>query len=353
MKRAALWELGRAADGSMRDALSLTDQAIGFGNGKINEQEVRQMLGSIDQQYVIQLVEALIAQQAAKVFEKQSRHWLSTTPITPMHLDELLSLLHHIAIQQAIPNYQHPDLINNDAIQKLAAQIPAEDIQLYYQVGINGQRDLSLAPDPRKGFEMTLLRMLAFKPQNAPQLSKTSTQVSPQMTPQTTPQAAPQTTPQVAAGNTAKKLHPAPTAPVEVTLHNLSADNWHLMFEQLGLSGVIHNIANHCILNAMQKNPTIVCQMHFTLDEKQAALFNNSHQERLATYLSQKFSCPISITITVAAVHRETPSAIQLRLQQERQAAAEQLFVNDPHVKNILDYFDGTLLSDSIKPIHH
>jgi len=335
----ALWQLGRAADGSMRDGLSLTDQAIGFGNGKVLEQEVRLMLGSIDQQYIVQLLEALRMQNAKTLLETVAS-LAEHNPDYSNALNELLSFLHRIAIQQAIPDYHNPDFGNDHAVRQLALQTPAEDIQLFYQLGIHGQRDLSLAPDPKAGFEMTLLRMLAFKPQGIPQLPKTAPSTgsrSPEMT---------------GAGNSAKKSQPASTTPVEVNLQNLSPDNWHLLFQQLNLSGVIHNIANHCILNSVKEFQEGY-QLQFTLDETQAALFNNSHQERLATFLSQKFSCTISINITLAAVHRETPAALQLRLQNERQAAAEKLFTADPQVQALLGHFDGKIVGNSIQPVSH
>lgn len=338
-EESALWQLGRAADGSMRDALSLTDQAIGFGNGKVLEQEVRLMLGSIDQQYVVQLLDNLRLQNAKGILEAVAA-LAQHNPDYSSALNELLSLLHRIAIQQAIPEYHNTDFANDEVVRQLAQQIPAEDIQLFYQLGIHGQRDLSLAPDPRAGFEMALLRMLAFKPQGIPQLPKTPA-IAGSQTAETT-----------GTGNTAKKLQPASTTPVEVTLPSLSPDNWHLFFQQLNLSGVIHNIANHCILNSVKENQGAY-QLQFILDETQAALFNNSHQERLASFLSQKFSCVISIIITLAEVHRETPAAVQLRLQQERQAAAEKLFTGDSQVQALLGHFDGKIISNSIQPVHH
>src|SRR5690606_21268148 len=186
-------------------------------------------------------------------------------------------------------------------IRELSQQLPAEDIQLFYQLGLHGQRDLPLAPDPRSGFEMTLLRMLAFKPQGIPNLSKTSSLSNSQ------------SADAEETDNIIKKSRPAPVTPVEFTLEYLSPDNWHLFFEQLNLSGIIYTIANHCILNACKEVQGSYA-LQFTLDETQAALFNNSHPERLASFFSQKFSCPVNISINISATHRETPAAIQLRL---------------------------------------
>jgi DNA polymerase-3 subunit gamma/tau len=185
-----------------------------------------------------------------------------------------------------------------------------------------------------------LLRMLAFKPPGTPSSPKTS------------PLTGSSTTETNEKGTLVKKLQPASTTPVEVSLQNLSPDNWHLLFQQLDLSGVIHNIANHCNLDSIQENQGAY-HLQLTLDETQAALFNTSHQERLASFLSQKFSCSVTVKITPAAVLRETPAAVQQRLQREQQEAAEKLFLNDPQIQALIGHFEGKVISDSIHPVHH
>ncbi|MFA7554789.1 MAG: DNA polymerase III subunit gamma/tau, partial [Spongiibacteraceae bacterium] len=168
-EEAGLWLLGRAADGSMRDAMSLTDQAISFGSGKLLEADVRSMLGTIDQRAVYEIIHALTAADGAKVLaavQSLSEH----APDYMSALEEILTLLHRIAIAQAVPDAADNSFGDREQIIQLAAQISAEDIQLYYQLGLNGRRDLPLAPDPRSGFEMVLLRMLAFKPAGVAEL---------------------------------------------------------------------------------------------------------------------------------------------------------------------------------------
>ena len=159
----ALWLLGRAADGSMRDALSLTDQAIAFGSGKVGEDEVRSMLGSVDLSFVYQLLEAVLAGEPAAVMEVVSR-MAEHAPDFEGSLEELLSLLHRVAMAQALPDAIDNSWGDSERVAALAAALTAEDAQLFYQVALNGKRDLPLAPDPRRGFEMIMLRMLAFRP---------------------------------------------------------------------------------------------------------------------------------------------------------------------------------------------
>ncbi len=159
----ALWQLGRSADGSMRDALSLTDQAIAFGRGKITEAEVRTMLGTIDLTLVYSILEALASLNGKEVLDAVQR--LSEhAPDYSGALAELLSVLHRIAIGQALPEAVDNSSGDRDQVLALAQKLAAEDVQLFYQTALLGRRDLPLAPDPRSGFEMVLLRMLAFKP---------------------------------------------------------------------------------------------------------------------------------------------------------------------------------------------
>lgn len=164
----ALWLLGRSADGSMRDALSLTDQAIAYGSGRIAEVEVRVMLGTIDYGAVYGLMEALAAGDAAQLLDRVAHIAEHATDFGGI-LEELLSLLHRLAMAQAVPESIDNSRGDREQILTLARQLSAEDVQLFYQIGLHGRRDLPLAPDPRGGLEMALLRMLAFRPAGAPQ----------------------------------------------------------------------------------------------------------------------------------------------------------------------------------------
>jgi DNA polymerase-3 subunit gamma/tau len=160
----SLWLLGRAADGSMRDALSLTDQAIAFGSGKLGEADVRQMLGTIDNNSVYRLIEALTVSDGAALLAV-------VADLAEMGADfagvisELLVVMHRLAVAQTVPEGLDDSLGDRLKIIELASKIAAEDVQFYYQIGLAGRRDMGLAPDPRAGLEMLLLRMLAFKPQ--------------------------------------------------------------------------------------------------------------------------------------------------------------------------------------------
>jgi DNA polymerase-3 subunit gamma/tau len=162
-EEAALWHLGRAADGSMRDALSLTDQAISYGNNSVNETDVKSMLGSIDHRSVYELLNAVTKKDAAAVLETV----VKVSEFSPDYgalLAEVLSVLHRVAITQAVPEIVDNTHGDGELTVALANVISREDAQLFYQIGLMGQRDLPFSPDPRIGFEMTMLRMLAFTP---------------------------------------------------------------------------------------------------------------------------------------------------------------------------------------------
>ncbi|WP_350576039.1 DNA polymerase III subunit gamma/tau [Pseudomonas sp. HY2-MNA-CIBAN-0224] len=159
----ALWLLGRAADGSMRDAMSLTDQAIAFGEGKVLATDVRAMLGTLDHGQVFDLLHALIQGDARALLEAV-RHLAEQGPDWNGVLSEILNVFHRVAIAQALPEGVDNGHGDRDRVLSLAQAMPAEDVQFYYQMGLIGRRDLPLAPDPRGGFEMVLLRMLAFRP---------------------------------------------------------------------------------------------------------------------------------------------------------------------------------------------
>ena len=168
----ALWLLGRAADGSMRDAMSLTDQAIAFGEGKVLAADVRSMLGTLDHGQVYGVLQALLEGDARALLEAV-RHLAEQGPDWGGVLAEMLNVLHRVAVAQALPDAIDNGQGDRDRVLALAQALPAEDVQFYYQMGLIGRRDLPLAPDPRSGFEMVLLRMLAFRPADAEDAPRT------------------------------------------------------------------------------------------------------------------------------------------------------------------------------------
>ncbi|UQY35208.1 DNA polymerase III subunit gamma/tau [Pseudomonas fulva] len=215
----ALWLLGRAADGSMRDAMSLTDQAIAFGEGKVLAADVRSMLGTLDHGQVYGVLHALIEGDARGVIDAV-RQLAEQGPDWSGVLAEMLNVLHRVAIAQALPDAVDNGQGDRERVLGLAQALPAEDVQFYYQMGLIGRRDLPLAPDPRSGFEMVLLRMLAFRPAgegDAPKvalkpLGISQAKADPQVTP--VADAAPAASPAIAS--VAPEAPAAPSQPAAV-----------------------------------------------------------------------------------------------------------------------------------------
>ena len=171
-EESALWLLGKAAEGSMRDAMSLTDQAIAFGQGEIRHADVAAMLGTLDHRHVLALIEALAEADAARLLSEVAA-LAEQGPDFAAVLDDVTGILHRLAIAQMVPDAVDNGHGDRDDLLALAARFTAEDIQLYYQIGVQGRGDMGHAPDLRTALEMTLLRMLAFRPQGVPKPAQT------------------------------------------------------------------------------------------------------------------------------------------------------------------------------------
>ena len=348
---AALWLLARAADGSMRDALSLTDQAIAFGSEKIAETGVREMLGTMDRRLIHPMLDALIANDAPALLAAVAQ-LAEQNPDYSGALDELLSVLHRIAVAQAAPSVldQFPD--ERERLQHLASHMTAEDVQLYYQIGLNGQRDLSLAPDTRSGFEMALLRMLAFRPQSAANGGeKKKTELTRPVIPATPTKSAiaiatPVNKP-TATLSTVRPVAVQASAPTNNATpnHTLDSESWPSLWQRLPLAGIVRNTAGHCCLDHVEGS-----HYHFTLDTTHANLFNPSHAEKLTEVLRQYLAQPCDATITIGTPQKITPHQLQQQKQAQKLQEAEVSFRNDPNVIALLQQFDAQITEGSIEP---
>lgn len=345
-EEAALWLLARAADGSMRDALSLTDQAIAFSGEQVSEAAVRDMLGTMDRRLIHPLLDALISNDASALLTAVAQ-LAEQNPDYSGALDELLSLLHRIAIVQAVPaaTEQAPD--ERERLQYLASNMTAEDVQLYYQIGLNSQRDLAFAPDLRSGFEMALLRMLAFRPQGSADGDKKKTELT---RPATTKTSEPQVTPQQAAPS-AKPIPqaaPQPTTASSDTKPTLTTADWPALWKRLPLSGIVRNTAAHCCLERIEGQ-----HYFFTLDNEQAGLFAESHANSLASTLSQYLNTTCQVTIAPGALSKPSPHQVEQHRKLQQQQDAENAFHTDPNVIALLQQFEGSIVDGSIQPLQN
>ena len=319
-----------AAEGSLRDALSLLDQAISHGGGCLQETQVRAMLGTIDSLELTELLDALITGDAKGVLDRVD-HMAEHAPDYDAVLVELLSMLQKIAVCQLLAgDTDNPD--EDPKIQAMAARIGSEDVQLYYQMGLMGRRDLSLAPDPRTGFEMTLIRMLAFRPATPVLLNQTKTVTSPSET--AAKRAETQTLPQEN-----RKTE-------EISANGMTnPDDWRDIIDQMALAGLVKEVAGHCVLKEHTKE-----KIHLVLSPAQEHLLNHTQKDRLHAALKTRFGDNIKVIITVEDPNAETPAQKKAREEKERQLTAEQSLNRDPNVKALQDMFGATLDVKSIRP---
>jgi len=333
---AALKHIARAADGSMRDALSLLDQAIAYGGGQVLEREVQSMLGTIEHGHVAHLLDALAAADGGVLLQRIA----DLNEFAPDYddvLGELLVLLHQIAVVQAVPGAVSDEHLDEETVARLAAALSAEDVQLFYQIALIGRRDLAIAPAPRLGFEMVLLRMLAFRPvaaagQRPPHAATVRQQAAPRK----------QQTASPTQGGAEKT---APSAPRN-SKPAQADEAWHRLVEQLSLQGMLRVLASNCALMSREGNT-----FHLALAPAHASLRNSKMEERLQEALSTYLGEKVKLSFTITQPDAETPAAFQERISQDRMRSAEEAIVQDNHVKTLQEMFDARIVPDSIRPV--
>ena len=349
----ALTELARAADGSMRDALSLLDQAIAFGGGAVNAAEVRSMLGSIERGQVYDILRALARQDGAAVLDVIAQ-LAEQAPDFAAVLAELLSVLQRIAVAQAVPAALDDSYGDRETVTELAQALSAEDVQLFYQIALIGRRDLPLAPEPRGGLEMVLLRMLAFRPdatENAPGPTS-SRPASTTATGASAPKAPPRgATPAAAAAPAAPGVQraaavPASSQAAEAPRTPAPAGDWPALIDAMQLRGMVRQLAENCSL--AEQNAELV---QLQLDPAHAHLNSPALEKKLGEALSAYLGSDTKLRIAVEAMREETPAQRQARIARERQQAAEQSIAEDDNVRKLEEAFGAQVQRDTVRPL--
>lgn len=358
----ALHLISRAAAGSMRDALSLTDQAIAYGGQTVNESEVRAMLGAIDQSYLYQLIDALLANDGAGIIA-QAKSMEERSLSFESALNDLAQLLHQIAVAQTVPDSVADDLPERNLLLDLAQRISPETLQLYYQIALLGRRDISLAPDEFAGFTMSLLRMLAFTPSESETkkpLSKPVNEPKPAMASQPIVKPAEEqipssldiTHPQQAntlieqAADTA--VESSNLNSTEQSSENGSATqfngNWRGLLDQLKL-GLARNLALNSALLSYDENT-----MCFAIQDKDKSLLSAMYQDKLSSALQQHFGRKIRLEFSVEG-SVNTPAKEVAQEKAVAQAGAENAIDQDSFVQALINDFGASIIPNSIKPI--
>ena len=316
---AAVAQLARAADGSMRDALSLLDQLIAFGGGALNDANTRAMLGTIDRGHVGRLIEALSRSDGSALLA-EVRELDRDAPDYDRALVDVAACLQRIAIAQIVPDAAFEDEeFDGSLLARLAAAISPEDVQLYYQIALNGRRDLAMAPEPRLGFEMTLLRMLAFRPDAS------------------APDAAPAAAAPAAAA-------PAPKAPVAGP-SGIDASNWPAVVEAASLSGMVRQIALNCVPSRFEHDV-----LTLRIDQTTADRRTRPIEEKLTLALSKYVGRDLRITFETAEATLDTPARQRSLAERDKAERAAAAFEADPAVRGLRDRFGADVDAASVKP---
>jgi DNA polymerase III subunit gamma/tau len=308
----ALALLARAAAGSMRDALSLLDQAIAHGGGKVAPASVSDMLGTIDQSHLLRLVEAVAAGDAAtavKVADEMQARSLSFDTA----LADLASLLLRMALAQSLPGS-----VEDPRVGELAGRIDAESVQLYYQIALQGREDLPLAPDEHAGFVMTVLRLLAFKPEGAPRVTMPPPAAKPKQEAQ-------------------KQDAPKQDAPKKDS-------SWPELVQQLPVSGAARELARNAELSR-RDGPLF----ELAVPKAKAYLAERSYIDKLKAALEQHLGSAVTVKVAVGEVAGATPAALEAGAKEARRAAAAQAVQSDGFVQDLVNMFDGKVVDSTIR----
>ncbi|HEU4485065.1 MAG TPA: DNA polymerase III subunit gamma/tau [Povalibacter sp.] len=322
----ALRLVARAAEGSMRDALSLLDQVIAFGGGRLTAEDTRTILGTLDRSQVFGMIEAVAARDARKVIECVNL-LDERAPEYREVLAEFAAVLQKVALLQAVPDLQFDEAEDVEAYRRLAAALTPEDTQLFYQIAIVGRRDLELAPDARGGFEMVLLRMLAFS------VAEQSTERAPVQPAQPAAQR---------SAPTGARTQSSSAAPTKVAD---SSSDWMRIVASLNLQGPVSQLAAHSALVAKEGS-----RIRLTLDPDGEMFHRPALEEKLTQALSGHFGEPIRLEISTVAEAIDSPARQQRAAAEERVQNARRSIENDPNIRAMKDIFGATVQPDSIRP---
>jgi DNA polymerase-3 subunit gamma/tau len=350
----ALRILAKAAQGSMRDALSLTDQAIAYAAGPVSESAVRAMLGTLDETYLIQILDALRTGDGGALIAIADEMAARSSSFS-LALQDLASLLQKIAVGQTVPSAVLDDWPEATEVRRLASQFNKEDIQLYYQIAITSRPDLSLAPDEQTGFTMALLRMLAFKPGDGSGSTKSSPSNQTPRAGGTSISSAAKAAANVASHSVKAAPAPAATPNPQATAApkasavaiNSEDPDWQSWMKALPVRGLLQQLAFQTELqNWSEKGDaaraTVIVGMP-QLASKENVL---RLQEALSNYLGK------SVTILIeTGKANHSIAAVEAKIKQEKQEGAEELIANDDFVKTIQAEFGATVVPGSIRPI--
>jgi DNA polymerase-3 subunit gamma/tau len=350
----AIGELARAADGSLRDGLSLLDQAIAYGGGALHADDVRTMLGSVARGQVLGVLDALAAGDGERLLAECTQI-ASYSPDFGGVLDDIASVLHRLQLIQLIPGYRPEEDSDDDgALVALAERMAPEDVQLYYQIATSGRRDLTLAPDARTGFEMALLRMLAFRPGDGAPAARTERPAAGPAPSRPAASARPAAAPAPEHRHEVSppRAAPAPAAASPVAAAPVARDanglpDWETLIERAGLRGPFGLLAQNAVLRERDGQTLVLALQpaHMSLAVEPMV---SQMEERIGQALGERIRLRFVNSSQAAAT--QTPAARAAQARDAAQATAEQAIEDDPLVQSLKREFGARVVPQSIKP---
>jgi len=332
----ALAKLARAADGSLRDALSLLDQAIAFCGGALNDKDIITMLGTIDKKYVEKILNSLIdndVSELMRVVDLIDQYF----PDYENLLAEIAEILQRLAIIKHTGMDKNSEYLDYD-LDGYVQKISPEDIQLLYQIAITSRRDINLAPSERVGFEMAMIRMLAFRPMHDQGIAKSTSKQNSNK---------PRKKEGIAKDNP-KKSYQNKTKLDKPLAQKQNHDDliWSDLINEIDLNGTTKILADNCAFIKKDNN-----KIYLSLDERSSSYNSKERQKVLSDCLSKYFGETIRIDINIGTPDNETPNQKNIRKEKEKLVAAQKNLETDPKIKEIEDLFGGaTFDPDSVVP---
>jgi DNA polymerase III subunit gamma/tau len=341
--KGAISLIARAAQGSMRDALSLMDQAIAYSAGRIEESAVRTMLGTIDQGYLFDLLTALLEKDGAGLLAIAD-NMAERSVAFDTALQELATLLHRIAVVQTVPEAIDDDEPERARQLELSRAFTAEEVQLFYQIAIHGRDEIDLAPDDYAGFTMALLRMLAFAPARDIAMPSVDTPVL----------KARQGAEPAAAGSRAEPAESSDPVAQDSVARSAGEENpsgnqpdWGVILDQLNVQGMAQQLAKHCIMESFSDR-----QITLRLSQEHKHLQSNRKAtEKLQAALTDYFARPVKLNIVLGNADSATPAILEQQTRQFNQQLASDAIVHDRFVHEAQAKLDAVLIEESIKPV--
>lgn len=346
----ALMQLADAADGSMRDALSMLDQAIAFSGGNLNELAVNQMLGAVPNEKIDSLINAICDFDAASAITIIQELAALNADFAKLN-DQLATIFHAAAIAQAVPSYlQHVTLFEK-TIENITQQVAAQDLQLFYQIAINCRKDLYLASSSRAGFEMSVLRMIMFRPQGqtkAPVAKRVRTNNSTpsKPTPQPIPKTvAPEEVPDVVVEPKTVSDDAAVRVETSQIIESSEQNAWSNMIAKINLTGISLALANHCELIEQDAE-----QVKLEIAKLHESLLTDTAVKNVTTALQGLLGDEIKVTIKVAEGRVASPAQLEKDRQDEKLQQAENSLQEDSFIQALQTDLQAEIIPGSVKP---